>query len=180
MGAPTGTLLRFLLPGLLLTLVLVSGCSGDPVEGAKVPPRATPTSTSASPTPDTTEEQVEAAVRAYYAELTRAAQTQDTSQFKQLVTKGCPCFQVATAIQKTKRDGLTTPDAEWTVEEIRVHDLEADLAVAEVHYRVSPYTVLNSQGTVTERYPAQQGHVDLSLVRSERGWIVGNLFDLEG
>lgn len=177
MRALTGPLLRLALP-VVLALVL-SSCSDDPVEGAQVPSN-TPTASSSSPTPDTPEEQVEAAVRAYYAELTRAAQTQDTSDFKLLVTKGCPCYSVATAIQETQREGKTTPDAAWNVVGVRVHDLEGTSAVAEVTYEVAAYKVLDRDGKVVERYPAQDGHVDLSLARSERGWIVVNLFDLEG
>ncbi len=69
---PTGTLLRAGL-GVVLGLALVAGCSDEPKAGTIKPPRSTPTTSSATPTPATPEAQIEAAVRAYYAELTRAA-----------------------------------------------------------------------------------------------------------
>ncbi len=78
MRAPAGTLLRAGL-ALILGLALVS-CTDDPKPGTVGTPTATPSSSTPSPTPSTPEAQIEAAVRAYYAELTKAAQTNDTSE----------------------------------------------------------------------------------------------------
>lgn len=166
----------------LVAQVLLAACSDEPQKPGTLPttPSSSPATTSASPTPDTPEEQVEAAVRAYYAELTRAAQTQETSEFKRLVTSGCPCFRVATAIDRIRRLGQATPDAAWTVNKVKVKDLDDKTAVAEVDYSVAAYAVLNDKGLVVDRYPKQRGLVDLSFVLTDRGWIVGNLFDLEG
>lgn len=161
---------------------LVVSCS-DPDQPSTLPsdtPSATSSSVSASTSTDTPEEEVEAAVRAYYAELTRAAQTQETAEFKRLMTQGCPCYRVAKGIDATRDSGRTTPDAVWLVRTIQVHDVEARLAAAEVEYVVRAYRVLNTRGEVVDRYPLQRGHVDLSFVRSDDGWVVGNLFDLEG
>jgi hypothetical protein len=181
MGAPTGTLLRFLLPGLVLALVLVSGCSDDPVEGAKVPPRATPTSTSASPTPDTPEEQVEAAVRAYYAELTRAAQTNDTSVLKTMTTKGCPCYRAVRVIDRNKKKGRTTPNAEFGIQRIRVHDVDGATALAQVRTQEAAYQVFNARNRAIGQVPARSHFLDLSLIRTSAGeWVVGNEFNLGG
>ncbi len=87
MGAPTGTFRRFGL-SVVLALVLVSGCSDDPVEGAKVPPRATPTTTSASPTPDTPEKQIKATMAAYFAERTLRSETGDIDASSRLQYEG--------------------------------------------------------------------------------------------
>ncbi len=73
MRAPAGTLLRAGL-ALVFGLALVS-CTDDPKAGSVGTPSPT-ASSSSSPTPSTPEAQIEAAVRAYYAELTKAAQTQ--------------------------------------------------------------------------------------------------------
>ncbi len=73
MRAPAGTLLRAGL-ALVLGLALVS-CTDDPKPGTLGTPTATPTSSTPSPTPSTPEAQIEAAVRAYYAELTHGIQT---------------------------------------------------------------------------------------------------------
>ncbi len=70
MRAPTGTLLRAGLTA-IVSLALVAGCTDDAEPGTLKTATATPTSTTAAPTPTTPEAQIEAAVRAYYAELTR-------------------------------------------------------------------------------------------------------------
>ena len=74
MRAPTGTLLRAGV-AIILGLAVVS-CTDEPDPGTIKSPSPTPSSSSASPTPSTPEAQIEAAVRAYYAELTRAARRQ--------------------------------------------------------------------------------------------------------
>ncbi len=82
MRGRTGRSLPAALAG-LLGAVLIVGCSGDEPEAGRLTPTPTsssPTSIDPSPTPTTPEQQVEAAVRTYYAELTRAAQTEDISR----------------------------------------------------------------------------------------------------
>ena len=75
MRGPTGTVLFRV--ALVVIALTGAGCSDDPPEAGGLPSNSpSPSSTSSSPTPATPEEQVEAAVRAYYAELTRAARTQ--------------------------------------------------------------------------------------------------------
>ncbi|HEU4911651.1 MAG TPA: hypothetical protein VFV76_07120, partial [Actinomycetes bacterium] len=76
--------------------------------------------------------------------------------------------------------GETAPDAKWTVTSVRVHDVEGATASADVRYRVSAYDVIDQSGEVLGRVEAQQSHYDLSLVRGSDGWVIGNLFNLEG
>src|SRR3954470_20944028 len=104
MRTPTGTLLRAGLTA-VVSLALVAGCSDDPEPGTLKTPTATPTSTTASPTPTTPQAQIEAAVRAYYAELTKAAQTLDTTEIAKRSTKGCPCYGVVRGIDEIRRKG---------------------------------------------------------------------------
>lgn len=179
MRAPTGTLLRLALV-VSAALVVVSGCSDEPDKPGTLPsPKAT--SSSASPTPDTPEEQVEAAVRAYYAELTRAAQTNDTTKLRTMTTKGCPCYRAVKVIDRNTREGESTPDASFELTMVRIHDLEGGTALAEVKTRESAYEVVNSSNDVVDRVEAQSTHLDLSLVRSSDGrWIIGNWFNLGG
>ncbi|MGH3658408.1 MAG: hypothetical protein ACRDUA_17275 [Micromonosporaceae bacterium] len=178
MRAPTGTLRLF---GLFVAfgLLALAGCSDDPDKPSTLPDD-TPSVLSSSPTPDTPEEQVEAAVRAYYAELTRAAQTNETTRLKSMVTRGCPCYRPIRVIEKGAARGEITPDAEWTIESVRVHDIEGETAVADVRYEVSAYDVVDTDGNVLGRVEAQRSHYDLSLVRAPSGWVIGNLFNLEG
>ena len=179
MRTPTGTLRRAGLTA-VVSLALVAGCTDDPKPATLKTPTATPTSTTASPTPTTPEAQIEAAVRAYYAELTRAAQTNDTSKLTPMVTPGCPCFRAVRGINQARAARRTTPDASWTIDTLRVHDVENGTGLADVEYTVSAYEVLNAKGRVVADYPRSHSHVDLSLVQNDQGWIIGNLFDLEG
>ncbi|HEU4911516.1 MAG TPA: hypothetical protein VFV76_06430, partial [Actinomycetes bacterium] len=110
MRTPTGSLQRAAL--LVCAVLVLTACSDDPQQPGSLPsdiPSAA--SSSAVPTPDTPEEQVEAAVRAYYAELTRAAQTNDTSRLRTMTTKGCPCYRAVKVIENNEAKGRTTPAA---------------------------------------------------------------------
>jgi hypothetical protein len=179
MRTPTG---KFLRAGLMavLGLALVAGCTDDPKPGTVGTPTPTPVSSSASPTPSTPEAQIEAAVRAYYAELTKAAQTLDTTELAKRSTKGCPCYGVVRGIDEIRRKGKSTPDAAWTVRSIHVHDVDANSGIAKVEYEISAYDVLDSDGSVERSFPRQIERVDLSFARGSSGWIIGNLFDLKG
>ena len=179
MRGPTGTvLLRYALTAALL---VVAGCSDEPDEPGTLPSsRQSPSATSTSASPATPEEEVEAAVRAYYAELTRAAQTNDVSALKELMTKGCPCYRAVRVISENERQGETTPDAHFRLTSLRVHDLEGDTALAEVRTQDPAYEVIDEGGEVVDRVSSQETHLDLSLVRVEDGrWIIGNWFNLD-
>ncbi|MGH8895294.1 MAG: hypothetical protein ACRDWY_18605 [Actinomycetes bacterium] len=182
MSARTGTLRRSVPAACLVVLGLVAAGCSDADEPGTLPKTRSPTASSSSPSPTATtpEQQVEAAVRTYYAELTRAAQTQDTTKLKSLANPACPCSGSAKSIDETAAKGRSTPKVSWTVQSINVHDIIKTTAAAEVHYDVSAYEVLSPRGKVINRLPARQGHVDLSLVQDSRGWILANVFDLEG
>ena len=155
----------------------VVGCTGsDPKPATISTPPGTPdpsTPSTANPT-----QQVEAAVRGYYAELTHAAQTNDTSVLKTLTTKGCPCYRSVGVITKNVEQGETTPGATFRVTFIRVHDLESSDAAAEVRTHGSDYDVIRGS-KVVDHVDALNSHLDLSLVKSADGkWIIGNEFNL--
>jgi hypothetical protein len=181
MRGPTGWLHR---GGLQLSAVVLglalAGCSSEPDQPATLPDdRPSATSTSATPSAMTPEEEVEAAVRAYYAELTRAAQTQNTSTLKSMMTRGCPCYGYARSIDQARRRGQKAPEAAWTIRAVRVHHVNSGTAAAEVRYVVEPYALIDGQGDEIRQFPRRKGHVDLSLVDAGEGWIIGNVFNLE-
>jgi len=166
----------------LVAGLLLVGCS-DPDEPATFPRTSdspTPTSSSPSPTPTTPEAQVEVAVRTYYAELNRALQSNDVSDLKPLVDKGCPCYNAVKIIERNSVEKERTPDAAFSLKSVRVHDIFGTTAAAEVKYEVSAYDVIAEDGEIVTRIKAQRSHYDLSLVRTEAGWILANLFNLEG
>jgi hypothetical protein len=173
---------RWLRPlGVAVLLLAAAACSDDPPQAGAVK-TPTPSAQSSTPTPTETpvEQQVEAAVRAYYAELTRAAQTNDTSTLKTMVAVGCPCYRAIRVIDGDRKRGETTPDAIFQLVSVQVHDVIASSASAETRTRDSAYRVLDRTGAVIDRIDAARTHLDLALIRNADGqWKVTNLFDLE-
>jgi hypothetical protein len=165
-----------------LTAVLVGAACSDPPPAAKPPKVSTAGSATrlASPTATTPEQEVEAAVRAYYAELTRAAQTNDTGRLKQMIDRNCPCYRAVRVIEQGARRGESTPDAEWRLESVDVHDLLGRSGGAEVRYDVTAYDVINRSRKTIDHVDSKTSHLDLSLVKGSHGWVVANVFDLEG
>jgi hypothetical protein len=180
MHAKAGT--RWVRSLVVVTLLMgAAACSdGSPTPGSVKTP--TPTMESSTPTPAETpvEQQVEAAVRAYYAELTRAAQTNDTSKLRTMLMKSCPCYNAVRILDRNTQTGRTTPSAVFRLRSVKVHDLTGKAASAEVRYDVSGYDVLTRNGTVKSHIKAQSSHLDLSLLDVDQAWQVANIFDLEG
>jgi hypothetical protein len=165
----------------IICLVLAAGCSSDPDKPGTIS-TSTPKVTSASPTPTETpvESQVEAAVRAYYAELTKAIATGDTTRLKATMRPSCPCYRSARSIDGLAAKRQRAPDARIKVVEVKVHDVIAKTAGAEVSYDVSAYDLVKAGGSVVSHIPRRQDHVDLSLVIADDSWVVANVFDLGG
>ena len=164
-------------------MTVLSACS-DPAQPATLPSKSA-TATTAAPTtstpePPTAEEEVEQFIRDYYAELTRAARTQDVSRLKKLSTRGCPCYVYVQAIRSSKSQGLTTPDVEWRAESVVVRVVNEADAVVGVQQVLEPYDALDRQGKVIEHYALQEAKVDFSLVKTNGGWIIGNTVNLDG
>jgi hypothetical protein len=178
---PPGTLLPRLAATALLVVPL-GACGGGSEQPTVLPARdRVSASSSASPSATLPSADVEAAVRAYYAALTEAARTNKPALRHGLVAAGCPCAAATKVITKNSRSGRTTPGAAFVVESVRPHDVEGDVAVAEVEYQASAYDVLDRSGDVVSSVDAHRSHLDLSLVRSPAGaWVITNVTDLEG
>jgi hypothetical protein len=184
MHVATGT--RWVRSLVIVTLLLgAAACSSDPTPAGSVTPSSpTPSndtpSSSPSPTETPVEQQIEAAVRAYYAELTRAAQTNDTSKLKTMLAKSCPCYRAVRVIDANRRRGETTPDAVFDLVSIRIHDIVASSASAETRTKDSAYSVLDGSGSKIDRIGATRTHLDLALIKGTTGqWTVTNTFDME-
>jgi hypothetical protein len=183
MHVTTGT--RWVRSLMIVTLVLgAAACSSDPPPAGAVK-TSTPTASSATPTPTPSvtpvDQQIEAAVRAYYAEIVRAARTDDTSTLQTMVAKSCPCYRTVNVIDKNRRQGEQTPKLAIDLQMVTVHDVVAGSGSAEVKTVDSAYDVLDGSGKFVEHIASARTHLDLSLVRTASGaWIVANFFNLEG
>jgi hypothetical protein len=155
------------------------GCTGSDPKPATI--STPPTPASSTPSVTSPAQQVEAAVRAYYAELTHAAQTNDTSVLKTLTTKGCPCYRPVRVIDRNAERGYQTPDASFNVVGIEVHDVEPKNAAAQVRTSEAPYDVIDRSDKTIGHVSARRSFLDLSLVQAPDGkWIIANQFDLRG
>lgn len=172
--------MRWVRSFVIVTLVMgVAACSDDPTPAGSVK-SSTPTVESRTPTPSPTpvEQQVEAAVRAYYAELVRAKQTNDTAKLTLLVSKACPCYRSVGIIQDNRRRGRSGPDAQIKVEDVNTHDVIGDTAGAVVAFRAAGYNLVDRKGHVVSRIRARSYKVDLSFVSTNGAWILHNVFNL--
>jgi hypothetical protein len=164
-------------------LLGAAACSGSPPPpGAVIASTPTPQTSTPAPSPTATpvDQQIETAVRAYYAELTRAAQTNDTSKLKTMLAKSCPCYRAVRVIDGNRRRGETTPDATFELISVRVHDVVASSASAETRTQDSFYKVFDRSGAAIDRIGATRTHLDLALIKNAAGqWSVTNTFDME-
>jgi hypothetical protein len=84
-------------------------------------------------------------------------------------------------IKQNLEHGYITPDANFQVVSVRVHDVETGVGLAEVRTREAPYDVLNGDKKVVGHVDARENFLDLSMVQQEAGeWVIANQFDLMG
>ena len=165
--------------GVAVLLLAATACSGDPPPaGAVETPTPSVQSNTPSPTATPVEQQVEAAVRAYYAELAHATQTNDTTRLSLLLSKGCPCYNSVRIIQDNRRRGRSGPDAQINVVKIDPHDVIGKTAGVVVEIRAATYDLVDKQGDVVSHIRARSYKVDLSFVSTNDAWILHNVFNL--
>jgi hypothetical protein len=179
MRRPIGAVLQRM--ALVLAVLVAAGCSDDPPEAGRLPGDSpSPSSSSASRTPGTPEEQIEATMRAYFAAFNEAFKTGDVSHLTAFSVDGCPCRDSAERIERTHQSGGRYEGAAYKIESIKVHDIAGRSALAEVIATVGPYKIYNGDGEVTEDSQGGRLHTDYSLVQQESGnWVIGNSLDLE-
>jgi hypothetical protein len=84
-------------------------------------------------------------------------------------------------IKQNLEHGYVTPDANFQVVSVRVHDIKRGVGLAEVRTAEAPYDVLNGDEKVIGHVNARENFLDLSLVQQEAGdWVIANQFDLLG
>jgi len=167
---------------LCAALVAVAGCAGDPERPGTVPSKAAPSPTSSSPStsPQTIEEEVEAAVRAYFEELNRASETNDTTRLKTLSSRNCPCYRTVRVINQIADDGERLQGLRWELRSLRVHDVLGRTAQVEVKFDTTRHRVVTASGKTVQRVPASSNRQDWSVIEGEDGWIITNIIDLSG
>lgn len=149
---------------LVACVVLLAACSGSGDSAAPVPTLAPSATSSASPTKSTPEQQVEAAVREYYAAMDVAIRTGDIGSFKAITTEDCVCRDFATGVQNIFRGGSTSGAG---VSVVRIKDANAHdrIGAATATVKTAAYTVTTKNG-VQRSYPGGSDEALVGLVRS--------------
>jgi hypothetical protein len=125
-------------------------------------------------------EEVREAVHRYYNEVNNAIFTGDTSTFRTLVSKECPCYKIIESVAELKAEGKKTQGgAGFVIDSVRPHDVHSNLAAAEIELHIEPYAIVDSTGKVVDRYPLQRQRIDISLVRHKELWVTVNSVRLD-
>jgi len=135
-------------------------------------PSAVPT-----PTPTSQRQQVEAAVRAYYAAVEHAVQTGDTRDLSSRSTTGCNCRALVARVVALFKRG-STRGASLHVDSVDVVSATPRLGDVSIVYRTSPYRVVARDGSETA-VSGRSAHEVAALVAFGSGrWLVADVRDL--
>lgn len=160
------------LPWFVVALALVAGCGGSSGPRTVEPvPSASP---SPSPSPSLTpEDQVLAAVRAYYEAVNRAADTGDTSRVLATTTPGCSCRSVVSYIDGLRAKGRELRNARNEVRELRVTQVTESFAVVAVTYLSPAHQVVDRKsGQVLETFPSKRFVAQVTVKVVASTWLV--------
>lgn len=178
MPEPAGRSLRFALYAGAV-LLLVTGCSEEPVKPGTVPTTtSSPSSPSESPSALTPEQEVASTMRAYFDTANAMFKTGDVAALRAFSTSGCPCRKITRSVERVVADGGRYEGTRYDVQSIRVHDIVGETALAEVIAKVAPYKVYAGNGDLIEDSPGGELHTDFSLLKRGDKWIIGNAVNL--
>jgi predicted lipid-binding transport protein (Tim44 family) len=174
--------------GLAVALValLAAGCSDEKAGG--LPPITSPSSTAPSPTATATATkaaatpaaQIEAAARAYYAELTRAGETGDAATLRRMIDPDCECAKTIDYLAEEARKGhrFTT---KYRVDGVSTHDVTATAGFATVTLTYAKSAIVDRSGKVVRSLPGQtKVGRDLGFTREGERWVLTQLVLLGG
>ncbi|MDX6224928.1 MAG: hypothetical protein QOE64_1304 [Frankiales bacterium] len=163
------------LPWFALVLGLVAGCGGSGGSPRTLPPLASATlSPSPSPTPSLTpDQQVLAAVRAYYAAVNHAAATSDTAGVLATTLPACTCRSLVSYINGLRAKGQGLRNARDEVAEMHVMQVTKDFAVVSVMYFSPAHQVVDlKSGKVLESFPSKQFQAQVTVKAVTSAWLV--------
>ncbi|MDX6199355.1 MAG: hypothetical protein QOJ79_2506 [Actinomycetota bacterium] len=161
------------MPWFVLALTLVTGCGGSSGEPRTVPPVP---SASPSPSPSaslTPEEQVLAAVRAYYEAVNHAAETGDTTAVLATTLPNCTCRSLVSYIAGLRAKGQRLRNARNELGGMRVTQVTKDFAVVSVNYLSPAHQVVDAKsGKVLDSFPSKQFQAQVTVKAVASAWLV--------
>jgi hypothetical protein len=121
----------------------------------------------------TPEQQVLAAVRAYYDAVNAAAKSGDPARVVALTTPQCTCRSLVSYLKGLRAKGQALRNARDEVGEVHVTQVTPDFAVVSVNYLSPSHQVIEvSSGKVLESFPSKQFKAQVTLKATPTGWLV--------
>ena len=174
---------------LALVALVAAGCSDDKAGGlpplsstpsTPVTTSAPATATASATTATSPAQQIEAAARAYYAELTRAGESGDAAKLRTMIDPKCGCAKSLDYLASEARQGhrFTT---KYRVEAVKTHDVTADAGFATVTLSYAKSAVVDRSGKVVRSLPGEtNAGRDLGFKREGDRWVLTQLVLLGG
>lgn len=168
----------------VVALGLTAGCGGSSTQAQSLPPApslsASPSAV-ASAVPAATasltpEQQVLAAVRAYYAAVNTAGDTGDVAPLAALSTPDCDCRKLVKAIADAYASGTRIIGAVDTLLSPHVARIAPPGAVVEGRLRVSEHQLVLKDGT-TKNEPADEFGIEILLGKKASQWLILSVRD---
>lgn len=161
------------LPWFVTALVLLAACSGSSASPRTLQPAP---STSPSPSPSaslTPEQQVLAAVRAYYEAVNHAADTGDTAGLLAATVPDCTCRSLVSYIKRLRTKGQILRNARNAVADMRVTQVTKSFAVVSVTYLSPAHQVVEvKSGKVVDSFPSKRFQAQVTLKAVASVWLV--------
>lgn len=151
--------------------VLAAGCGGSSNAARPLPPASSPSATPSPSPSQTLEEQVLAAVTAYYAEVDRAGTTGRITTLESLTLPTCDCRKLARGIATTYAAGTKIAGAVHTVLDPRVATLSLPAAVVTARLRVSAYELVMKDGS-RKQEAADEFPIEVRLAVKDGRWLI--------
>jgi hypothetical protein len=175
-GYASAVFVRWPAGALVAVLVFTTACSDAPGKPAVLPTASTTSSSTPTPTPTARDPraEVEAFVRAYYAEVNAAAASGNTAALNSYSSLTCGCRRLLEYIRDKWQQG-SLRNVDYRIDNLRVSRIDAGNAEIAAKVRIGAYEVLDRSGRVVERVAEESGTDLLELARLGDRWIVQNI-----
>ena len=166
--------------GVVVGLLLVSGCGSSGETPGALPSRSTAPSPSAPSSAAATAEasgaatpeaQIEASIRRYYAAYDDAANSGDVAPLKAVSVPECECRKAIDTMAATFAPGRVAKGYATTITSVTNVRPDSKFSDAQVAYRVAAYDFVDERGAVVQHFDSAETVVNVTVDNS-RGYLV--------
>lgn len=158
------------MPCFVVALALVAGCAGSS-EPRTVQPVPSASPSLSPPPPLTPEEQVLAAVRAYYTEVDRASATGSVTALEALSIPSCDCRKLARGIRETYASGTRIVGARHVLIGPQLASFSPPGAAVTARLNVSAHELVQKDGSRKPK-PADEFPITVRLAQKGGRWLI--------